>query len=98
MNIYKVDYEKTNNVTIVTICEFISNDIEELKKRYPARRVVSDLIKYGFVKYNENILIDINSIYNSPFKSNILILNDIRNYIIQQNRNNKLESILNEHI
>ena len=81
------------NGVIVKSYEFISNNREELKEKYP-----TELIRFGFVKYNENLLIDIDGNYNSIFESDILRLSYIKNYIITQNRNKKLESILNEHI
>lgn len=97
MNIYKVNYKVPNGV-IVKSYEFISNNREELKEKYPTGRIITELIRFGFVKYNENLLIDIDGNYNSIFESDILRLSYIKNYIITQNRNKKLESILNEHI
>lgn len=86
------------NGVIVKSYEFISNNREELKEKYPTGRIITELIRFGFVKYNENLLIDIDGNYNSIFESDILRLSYIKNYIITQNRNKKLESILNEHI
>ena len=86
------------NGVIVKSYEFISNNREELKEKFPTGRIVSELVKSGFVNYNENLLVDIDGNYNSIFESDILRLSYIKNYIITQNRNKKLESILNEHI
>lgn len=100
MNVYKINYYNTLNHhgINITSCEFMSDTIEELREKFPTGRIVSELIKSGFIKYNENLLIDIDGNYNSIFKSDILRLNYIKNYIIQQNRDNKIKILLDGYI
>ena len=91
MNVYKVKYEMyLNDFIEVTNYEFISDNIEELNMKYPIHRLLTD----GHTTYTQYLLIDIDANFKSMFKSDNLRLDYIKNYIIQENRNKKLESIL----
>lgn len=68
-------------------CELVTNDEKSLKNLFPYQ-ASEDVIKYGIAKYGNDFIINIDATFNSP------LFNYIKHFIISENRNKKLETIL----
>ena len=67
--------------------ELIANDEKSLKKVFHYQ-ASEDVIKYGIAKYGDDFIINIDASFSSP------LFIYIKHFIISENRNKKLETIL----